>query len=288
MKHDDAIADQKKNGGEFKVKFCNPHSDKFVDHIRNAHTTGYPLIKANELQSKDGVAIVIGSGPSLKDPAVMAQIRELKKNGATIFACKAAIKYVNDRGAKPDYGVSIDPGHHIACPEKITKVKGVTHILATVSNPALFDYMKETNEDVMLFHSACGCPDELNLYKELWGKKQDVLGGGFNVVNRAVTIAQYMGFETIYLAGADGGWRDDQNFYCDEKCPISGKKVNMTDHGLVDGKIWHTAPDMLASSVAIARIAKKNPDRFFFIGDMLPASLSRHGDAFLKQCANMS
>lgn len=272
-----------------QIKFSNPYQDKLDEHIKYAASLGLKVIKPNTHTGK--TAIIVGSGPSLSDdPQVIEKIRELFDNGAYIFACKAAIKYLYDRGITPQFAVSMDPGDHIATPEKMFKAPGTTHIIASSSNPATFNYLLNDDEfgkaEVKIFHSACGHPDEVKLYKKLF-KSAFAIGGGFNVVNRAISVAQFLNFETIYLAGADCGWRDGQDFYCD-KSQTKYKKIPMNDSGLVDGKLWYTAPDMLASAVAIAKIAKEHKDKFFFIGDILPRSLARHDDVgFLDQCANL-
>lgn len=265
------------------------------------------------------IAVVCGSGPSLKEPGVKGEIRRLQTiNGAKIFACKAAISFLSSQGIKVDYGVSMDPGAHIADPRKIKKVVGVTHIIASTSDPALFDYLlgNEFGEsaEVQVFHSACGFnrliteaeykdlePDEQIYY--LPTKKGDgyftneelmyralfpdaaVMGGGFNVVNRAVSLAQYMGASKIVLAGADCGWRDDELMYVDG--PAHRPGVDMNDKGLVDGKNWNTRPDMLASAVALVRAARQAGAKHFeIIGDTLPHSLMEKDDAFLDQVAS--
>lgn len=272
----------------FEVKFKNPHTDHLADYITYSSTLGLPELGPD---THIGMScVVVGSGPSLSDDeSVLKRIFELHESGADVIACKAAIKFLHEKGLDPEYAVSMDPGDHICNPNKMYKAPGTTHIIASSSNPATFNYLLADDEygkaKVIIFHSACGHPKEMELYSSLF-KSQWCLGGGFNVVNRAISVAQHMGYEHIYLAGADSGWRDGQDFYCD-KSDTHYSKLSMTDHGLVDGVPWHTAPDMLASAVAIAKIAKKFPDNFHFIGDILPASLSRHKDEFLDRCAKM-
>ena len=298
-----------------KVKFVNPNTDNYENNIRSCAARNLPMPQKNSFPPHT-TAVVCGSGPSLKDPIVVARIREVYEQGAVLFACKAAIKFLHGQGMTPRYGVSMDPGAHIADPRKIFKAPGVTHIIASTSDPELFDYLLGPEHgdpaDVWAFHSACGfnkkitadeyeqaddtvklCyvrmesgeyyTDEQTMYAALF-PSADVMGGGFNVVNRTVSLARYMGAEKIILAGADSGWRDNDQMYVDG--PAHRPGVDMNDGGKVDGKNWNTRPDMLASAVSLARVAQKDGDKFEILGDTLPASLRKRDDAFLTECAS--
>jgi len=273
--------------GQPKIKFVNPNSKNFDRNIRNASKLGYKMIQRNEL---DGVRMVVAaSGPSLTQPDVLDEIRRLQAEGWTVCALKKAIKVLADEGIKVDWAVSMDPGAHIACEERIYKAPGVKHIIATSSDPALFDYLK--GEHIRLFHSACGLPNEVQLYQELFANKSGieadawVAGGGYNVTNRAVSAFLFMGVKQMVIAGADGGWRDGQSFYADGTQNRPG--VDMCDEGRVDGKRWNTRPDMLASSVALTKLAKAmGPDQIRFIGDVMPLALLQKDDTFLANCVS--
>jgi hypothetical protein len=122
------------------------------------------------------------------------------------------------------------------------------------------------------------------LYQELF-PVADVMGGGFNVVNRALSLAVYMGATRFTLAGTDCGWRDSANMYVDG--PAHRPGVDMQDKGMVDGTQWWTRPDMLASGVALAKIAKDmGEEKMEILGDVLPASLREKDDDFLRKCAD--
>jgi len=301
--------------------------DNYDRNIRNAaelHKHGVPLIQRDELKGHN--AVICGSGPSLKRPEIITRIKQLASKGHLIIACKHAIRHLYDKGIKVDMAVSMDPGAHIARPDiKIYKAPGCRHILASVSDPLLFDYImsnrpygrwlksltkpqqksilkddykewrakkllfRNLKEDlpakVAIFHSACGLAGEVDLYNELFGSEhEDCMGGGLNVVNRAVSLAMYMGIDKIVMAGADCGWREEDSFYCYGDNNVEG--VNMKDHGQIDGKEWVTRPDMVASAVDLVRHAHENPGRFEHLGDTLPAALMDKDDDFLTQVAS--
>ncbi len=274
-----------------QIKFVNPNTDNFPRNIENAADLVARGVVGMALPGTytGQAGIVVGSGPSLKDPAVMEALQHRYAGGHIIYACKAAIKWLFDHDIVPHYGVSMDPGAHIASPKKIFKAPGVTHIIASTSDPMLFDYLLGDKHGppsrVLVFHSACGLPTEIHMYKELF-PVADVMGGGFNVVNRAIALSLFMGINKLTLAGTDCGWRKDAEMYVDG--PAHRPGVDMNDGGQVDGKVWNTRPDMLASGVAIARMAKEMGDDMTILGDVLPASLMHKDDAFLDQCAKFN
>jgi len=316
-----------------QIKFVNPNTGNYERNILNAaelHKNGMPMMRPNI--HKNETCIICGSGPTLTDPSVLAEIRHYVENeNATIIATKAAIGYMANHGFNVTYAVSMDPGAHIADEEKMPRVPGVTHIIASSSDPAVFEYLKD--ESVWIFHSATGLANEVQLYDENF-EVSECMGGGYNVVNRAISCAQFMGFRKTILAGSDCGWREGSAFYCDGSNNRPG--VDMSDDGAVEltddnGKpnellarfidvsrrmaqfndenmipdelkqeyestrkevipyFWVTRPDMLASGVAIARLAKKlGHDRFILLGNTLPARLIGKSEDFLTKCANFT
>ena len=321
---------QKQPGGTKKnpnIKFTNPNTKNYQSNIEYAaklhKKKGVKTISENMLEGRN--AVVCGNGPSLGQPEVLDAIRDRVIAGDLVIACKGAIRFLFEKGINPDYAVTMDPGAHIARPDrKIYKAPSCTHIVASSSDPLVFKYLRSSmpyqkwlesiskkdqkavlqddyilwvageltfddtpQEDlhskVMIFHSATGLKDETKLYKDLF-TDDACMGGGYNVTNRAISAAIYMGIDKITLAGVDGGWREDQTFYADGAAMRKG--VDMNDMGLVDGPPWMTRPDMLASAVAMAKLIKKDPDRFTTLGDTLPGKLAEKDDAFLDQCAS--
>jgi hypothetical protein len=231
----------------------------------------------------------------------------------------------------------MDPGAHIARPEKIYKSPGTKHLVASSSDPLLFSYLTagrpfgewlitlteddqkrvlegdfdawksgkyipphagENTADIEIFHSATGFSREVEYYNKLF-ENGACMGGGYNVVNRAVSAALYMGASKVILAGCDCGWREEETFYVDSSPERPG--VDMSDHGgiettdehgnkldeIPDGaRHWMTRPDMLASGVALAKLVKRNPDKFEILGETLPARLVEKTEDFLNKCAS--
>ena len=265
--------------GQPKIKFVNPNSGNFDRNIRHAATLPYNMIAHNELEGQN--VIICGSGPTLTEPDVLDRIREYQSQGYILCALKKAIKVMHEKGFKIDYAVTMDPGAHIACEDRIYKAPGVTHICASSSDPELFKYLE--GEKIKIFHSACGLPNETQLYHELFNDPW-CAGGGYNVTNRAAAAFLYMGANELVFAGVDGGWRDNEKFYADGTNNRPG--VDMKDNGIVDGKNWNTRPDMLASSVALAKLAQQIGPRAVFLGDVMPEKLRYKDEAFLQKCVS--
>jgi len=122
---------------------------------------------------------------------------------------------------------------------------------------------------------------EVDVYMELFGHA-DVMQGGFTVTNRTLALAKYMGFKKVLMAGTDFGWRDPDGSHYSDLVMVPAYDDNvMNDGGEVDGKMWYTKPDQLASAVDIAKKIKAGEVKV--LGDSLAAALAKCGDAFLEK-----
>lgn len=289
-----------------RIRFTNPNFDDLERHIRSAAVRGLPMVRRNGYAGAQG-AVVCGSGPSLTIAATLKRIGRYLERGWHVIACKEAIRLLVERGVRVDFSVSMDPGEGQG--RKTHRDAGIVYCVASSCHPALFDHLLGDELTVWLFHSACGCAGEAGLYRALF-PCGDVMQGGYTVVNRAVSLAKYMGFPKIALAGADFGWRPGRDeldqlraenaideavyrrakrsartggYYARGAREAAGNAgANLTDHGMVDGKPWMTRPDLLASAVAIARASKRGQIDTI-LGDSLAAALARRDEEFLKR-----
>ncbi len=161
----------------------------------------------------------------------------------------------------------------------------------------MFDYLRANKADIRIFHSACGATEnglgEMDLYAKYFpdhSQPEHVACGGYTVVNRAVAAAQYMGAKRIYIAGAPFGWREGAEYYAPGVKEPAGNASGPTlyDKKMVDGKGWYSKADLLPSAASLARKAKREPNRFFFIGDSLAASLAKHPEHFLQKVTEVN
>jgi hypothetical protein len=272
------------------IQFSNPNVAMLGKHIESAAARKLPLVQHNVHADLDG-AVICGSGPSLLTPQTLNAIRAKEKNPRwKIIACKESIRFLRERNIRVDYSVSMDPGANQT--EKTYRDKSITYCVASSCNPVLFDWLLDYGCKVQVFHSACGWPNEVLLYRQLFGKGDTIIGG-FTVLNRAIGLAEYMGIDTekgkkMILAGAQMGWREDQDYYAKGAKGKHLVDVTMTDHGKVDGKAWWTRPDMLASAVAIAHLSMKRPKGAIrILGDSLARSLSKKSPEYLREIAQI-
>jgi hypothetical protein len=255
-------------------------------NIEHCASLGLPFVKKDFLANKPGV-VVCGTGPTL--PKSMFRIKELVRRGYAVIAVKQAIRILAEASVKVDYSVAMDPTERQI--KKTPIDPNVTYLVATSCHPRMFDYLKKNKVNVEVFHSACGASEpglgELDIYDKYFPSQDNsfVASGGFTVVNRAVAVAEHLGAKRIYVAGAPFGWREKGTYYESSVKEAAGNASGPTldDKALVDGKMWYTKVDLLPSAVSLARKAKANPPRFFFLGDSLAASLAARSDEFIER-----
>ena len=129
---------------------------------------------------------------------------------------------------------------------------------------------------------------EDDFYTKLFGKVIPVMTGGFTVSNRALALIKYMGFKNIVMAGTDFGWRADHNkgsHYADFVKVSPEDPSAMTDKGLVDGTLWHTRLDQLASAVDLAWKIKDGG--VVVLGDSLASAIAKREDEFVKNLVSI-
>lgn len=280
------------------IKFTNPFFTELGKHIASAAARNLPCVE-RDMHVKDPGAIVCGSAPSLLQPHILAKIRKHVQKGWKIIACKEAIELLRKRKVPVHYSLSMDPTdtQHL----KTYLDDGITYLLASSCHPSLFEHVLNGGRPVLVFHSACGWHGnvrrpgtdevvhitETDLYKNMF-PNADVMCGGFTVVNRALSMAKYMGFPKVILAGADFGYRAGASYYAKGAKQKAGNEgIELSDQGKVDGKEWLTRPDLLASAVTVAK-QKKQGHVYQIWGDSLAASLAKKDDKFLDECCQIN
>ena len=235
----------------------------------------HPVVQAD---SAEGTEVAIcGAGPSL------AQYKPfLRDFTGPIWGCNRGLNYLHEWGIPKAVGVAIDPS---------TRMFGQTwreppdteYLLATSVNPGLVWWLEHNERPIRYFHSMRGAKGETELYRMLY--PPTVLAGhGLNVVNRAVDVADYMGYTRIYLLGADNALGTDGAFYAGGERSPNEDQITLT--GEIDGKSFETKTDMLMSAVELVRrqqALKREGKRLIFMGRTLPAALEGKTEAYLKR-----
>ena len=231
-----------------------------------------PVVQANARYGRQ--VVICGAGPSLT-PA-LAAIRRFRGD---IWACNGALPHLIEEGVPVTHGCAIDQTPSMYEERWHPMPTGVAYYLATSCHPLLFEAVLEVTHDVTMFHSFIGFEGEQaacgNLYSAtVW------VGEGYNVVNRMLQIALYMGYARICIAGADCalGPRDALHF--------DGQPTFKTEYGhiveaVIDGRLWRTHPDMSMSAVDLIRQKRAWPGRVELWGDTLPNALRTKSAAYL-------
>lgn len=279
-----------------RMTLSNPNFANLLGNIEHSASLKLPCVKHNCHADAPGF-VVCGTAPSLIDE--LPKIRELADQGFIVIAVKEAVLILTGQGIKVHYSVAMDPDARQI--EKTPIVPGVVYCLASSCSPKMFEHVMsaEPKVEVLVFHSACGVSDaatganELDIYQRTHGF-QDVMMGGFTVVNRATALAAYMGAKMpIRIAATQFGTRTPQDvdnkdtavgYYADGVTGQPGNKGPwFRDNGKIDGTEWWSKLDMMASAQHLAKMVKAG--NVEFLGDSVAASLAKHPDEFIDQVA---
>lgn len=161
-----------------------------------------PIPWVNRVAKHDGVALIVGKGPSLHDTWKEVQ-------GGTIFACNSAAWFLSERGVRPDWQVVMDPIPE-AVKELCEDVNG--HLLASICNPLLFTRAPRPT----LWH-----PNVFDIEDYIPANRGEFtgIGGGITVLNSTVCLAHVMGFRRFVVFGGDSSFTHDEHYATEERIP---------------------------------------------------------------------
>ena len=247
----------------------SPVKDKAFDYIEeNRHTK--PLLTVAEGTCKGRTLALCGAGPSLRDQRV---------NGVDhVFACNSALTYLYEQGQRVDAGVAIDSTDVML--REWADPPPVHYFLASSVDPALVRHLQAHDRPVIFFHSYVGFPDELNYYNQKWPPSV-MVGRGYNVVERFIHVAEWMGYDRIDVYGADQAYAENDITHANGEVATEAYITPMIMSGEIDGRVWRTRPDMLMAAVSLVRAVRKYDGKVRLMGDTLPVALLNKDDAFL-------
>ncbi len=301
------------------IRFHNPETAYLGDHIRSSAKRGLELAKPGREDGKPGAVICgLGSSlttpdvleevrklaaegwviVALKeaigflmdnkiqvnyavnmDPQAQEAERLPQYDSVTYCLASSCHPHVYDVLLEADLNVLV---YHSACGYFELEFTGgfVLDLLPDTGQKAIVlgEYALMTGDNLEFCPVAIGRKDEWDVYREKFGGG-DTMTGGFTCANRAMALMAYMGVPEIVLAGCDFGWRDGDAYYADYCDFPHQDEMFMGDQGRLDGKPWHTRPDLLASAVDVAKKVKQGGVRV--LGDSIAASLSLRDDEYL-------
>ena len=285
-------------------------------------------------EGKGKTLVLCGAGPSLAENAenwfgrlirkmgwVGKQLRRIGPlrrrmgicwRGDQVWGCNSALHYLVEQGYPVTHGITVDQ-----TPEMLNEwvsVPDVEYLLATTVHPNLSRYLKDSERRIRYFHNFVGMqgpmvghdgtalPFEDWLYVLLYPPTLRC-GSGLNTANRALDVAEYMGFDKIYVLGADCALRfsspppdaeigspehkawleQDVVMHADGGHALASGATAVTLSGEIDGRLWVTKPDMVISAVWLLKQAKRSNGRIELIGDTLPNAIKDKPEEFLSR-----
>ncbi len=305
-----------------KISFNNPNFGNLKQHINYAKILGVPFVEKDRHQGAPGAVICSTGATICDPSVQEAVLSYVDRGYVPIFLKESLTYLKEKIGVTAKYAVSMDPGadrqigrtpivegvtycvatschpqffdylvegganveiFNSAC--GVYDVKSIPGMCLDLNNHQQCvvqgEHQLKTNDGFEFTPIMYGRVDENSVYMELFGHC-DVMEGGFTVSNRALALANYMGFKDIVMAGTDFGWRQNstnENHYASFVDVVPEDDSNMSDKGLVDGQIWYTRPDQLASAIDLAWRVKRG--EVVVLGDSLAAAIAKRDDDFV-------
>lgn len=150
--------------------------------------------------------VLIGGGPSLKNPKVIEELREMAKTCATI-ACGSSHDWCINNNIVPTYAVALDPdpitGNYMSKYSPST-----IYLIASQCHPSLFENLK----DRVLYMWHCYSDADREIFQKLEPDHIGI-GGGCTVGLRSLSIAILLGYTNIHFFGFDSCLGEDDEHH---------------------------------------------------------------------------
>lgn len=148
---------------------------------------------------------IVASGPSVDNDI---EFIKKHKDDVVIFSCGSALKILEANGLIPDYHLEIERNvvtlEHLTTSMSKDYLKKINFIGLNVVYPEVYDIFKTTK--IFFRENDCGS----SVHK---GKFTELDHTNPTVTNGAVSLASSIGFENIYLFGADMGYKDENSHH---------------------------------------------------------------------------
>lgn len=231
---------------------------EFVQNVPQDLREGYAALnKARGIEHfttqppHDGVAVIVGGGPSLAD--FVEEIRMRKQNGQMIWTVNNTYSYLMERGIEPDAHVFLDSRQQNV--EFVRPGPRVTYYLDVRCHPDIYE-------------KTSGCK------RIMYGF--DHSATGHTVGLKALYLTAMSGFRMIHLYGFDSSYRELKHHAYEQ--PLNDRE-NVCEIRLKDGSTFLTAPWMAQQA-----------DEFQYIANSLAeqdCEIHVHGDGLLPRVAQL-
>lgn len=215
------------------------NEEVLYEHIRLALERDLPLIGCHF--THNGTAILVGSGPSVRDE--VESIRKQQEAGNPIIAIKDAHNWLLSQGIIPDYAVAVDPQPNRWECFKL-RHPDVKYMIASQCHPNMFEHLK--NHKVFLWH----------LYikeGQTYPPNSLLVTGGTTSGLRAITLFYSMGFRRFELYGYD-------SCITNGELRLDGKQPEKIIDVIVGNRRFKCDPPMAAQANEFQNLYTTMPD----------------------------
>lgn len=176
---------------------CNVADDVLVANIRASMKREFPVV--NFMPGHDGVALLVGGGPSAKDE--IAEIAKRQKDGAKIFALNGVSAWLAQQGVIADALVLLDARPHNA--RFVSEAPKTTVLyLSSQCAPEVFD--AADGREVITWHAPTG-----GLSGVVEERPAAFICGSTSVGIRAMHLVAALGYREEHLFGYDSSYAGD-------------------------------------------------------------------------------
>jgi hypothetical protein len=222
---------------------CIASDDELYANIAANLERKLPVL--GQYEAHDGVAVVVGSGPSVTN--FIDDICRHMDNSHKIVALKDAHNWLTSMNLYPDYAVAIDPQQSRA--GVFVPRYGVNYFIASQVHPAMLDHL--AGYDVSLFHLY------IRKGQTVPPPGTPLIAGGTTTGLRAITLFYTLGFRKFVLYGYDSCLKDGVLRMNGDKPRPGDDTINEI---VVDGRTFYCNPSMTAQASEFQNLFWSMPD----------------------------
>jgi hypothetical protein len=197
---------------------CSKPLEWFIPHEKNNKTL-----------------VIVGGAPSLKDN--IGDLKAKIRTGAHVLTTNGTLKYLQTKGVKPDYhaqfDAKIESAGFVDSPPN-----DITYLIGSMSNPQVLDNLKDRR--VILWHGGFDMDEMQKVLTPYQHRPIVVIGGGYSIGIRALSIGYQMGYRKFVMYGVDSCFHEDQHHAYDQPQNNGDAPVK----AMYEGKEYSVAPWM--------------------------------------------
>ena len=223
---------------------CIADDATLYEHIASNTARGIPVLPQH--LTHDGVAVMVGSGPSVKDQ--LPSIRDARDRGGFIVAIKDTHDWLLAHDIIPNAAVAIDPQASRAQVFR-NPHHDVRYFIASQVHPSMLDHLHGYN--VSLWHAY------VRKNQTVPKPGTPLISGGTTTGLRAITLLYSMGFREFELYGYD-------SCLADGLLRMNGDRPREGDDTIndivVNGETFYCNPSMTAQAAEFQNLYWSMPD----------------------------